>query len=153
MCLGLVGTATSVAANEIEQKLGRGQYIPYVMIIPIGLAFGIGFSKDRSYGLAAVLRWVYAGLIWADSSSLIAGTVGSAEPERWGAIMAVHWMFGYFGGFLGPLALGATLYLAGVCQPQAWDVAFMYIGVVILVDLIAFRFAKPRDLVGDRTPR
>ena len=76
------------------------------MIIPIGLAFGIGFSKDRSYGLAAVLCWVYAGLIWADSSSLIAGTVGSAEPERWGAIMAVHWMFGYFGGFLGPLALG-----------------------------------------------
>ena len=151
MCLGLVGTATSVAGNEAARKLGRGRYITCVMTLSIGLAFGIGFSSGGSYGLAAALCLVYAGLIWADSSSLTAGTVGSAEPERRGATMAVHSMLGYFGGFLGPLVLGLTLDLAGGDNPQAWGVAFMHLGVVVLVGLIAFRALRPKDLVGDRT--
>ena len=121
MCLGLVGTVTSVAGNEVTRKLGRGRYITCVMTVSIGLAFGIGFSSGGSHGLAAALCLVYAGLIWADFSSLTAGTVGSVEPKRRGATMAVHSMLGYFDGFLGPLALGATLDLAGGNNPQAGE--------------------------------
>ena len=33
------------------------------------------------------------------------------------------------------------------------DVLFTYLGVVFLLGLMAFRFLKPRDLVGDRTAR
>ena len=85
MCLGLVGTATSVAGNEVARKLGRGRYITCVMTVSIGLAFGIGFSSGGSYGLAAALCLVYAGLIWADSSSFTAGTRGkrgARSPRR-----------------------------------------------------------------------
>ena len=47
--------------------------------------------------------------------------------------MAVHSMLGYFGGFLGPLALGATLDLAGGNNPQAGEGGVMHLGVVVLV--------------------
>ncbi len=70
----------------------------------------IGFSAALPYAAAAALLvLVYAILIWSDSSSLTAGSAGSAEPGRRGATLAVHSTLGYAGGFLGPLALGVTL--------------------------------------------
>lgn len=121
-CLGLVGTVTSVAGNEIARKLCRGRYIICVVTVLIGLAFEIEFSSGGSYGLAAALCLVYAGLIWAVSSSLTMRTVGGAKPERRGGTMAVYSMLGYIGVFLGPLALGATLDLAGgiIRTPGGW---------------------------------
>ena len=86
-CLGLVGTVTSVAGNEIARKLCRGRYIICVVTVLIGLAFEIEFSSGGSYGLAAALCLVYAGLIWAVSSSLTMRTVGGAKPER----VAARW--------------------------------------------------------------
>jgi MFS family permease len=100
--------------------------------------------------LAAAACLIYAGLIWADSSSLTAGTVGSADPARRGATMAVHSTLGYFGGFLGPLVLGLVLDLYGEQSPQAWGIAFMHLSVVVLVGLIILRVLKPTDLAGDR---
>ena len=67
MCLSLVGTVTSVAGNEAARRLGRGRDITCVMTVSIGLAFGIGFSSGGSYGLAAALCLVCAGLIWPDT--------------------------------------------------------------------------------------
>jgi len=65
---------------------------------------------------------------------LTAGTVGSAEPDRRGTTMAVHFMLGYLGGFLRPLALGATLDLAGgMIRKPGGGGAFMHLGVVGLV--------------------
>lgn len=150
MCLGLVGTATSVGGNEAARRFGRARYITFVMSLSIVMALGICFSSGVSYGLAAALCLLYAGIIWADSSTLTAGTVGSADPERRGATMAVHSTLGYFGGFLGPLVLGVSLDLAGGDSPMAWGVAFMHLSVVVLFGLIVLRVLSPRDLAGDR---
>ncbi len=150
MCLGLVGTATSVMGNEAARRFGRARYITFIMLVSILAAGGVGFSSGGSYGLAAAACLIYAGLIWADSSSLTAGTVGSADPARRGATMAVHSTLGYFGGFLGPLVLGLVLDLYGEQSPQAWGIAFMHLSVVVLVGLIILRVLKPTDLAGDR---
>ena len=151
MLLGLVGTASSVAGNEAARKLGRRRYIALVMGVSIVMSIGVGFSSGVGYALAAGMCLLYAGLIWADSSSLTAGTVGSADPERRGATMAIHSMLGYFGGFMGPLVLGIVLDLAGGASPEAWGIAFMHLGVVVLAGLIAFNVLRPKDLAGDRT--
>lgn len=151
MCLGLVGTMTSVMGNELSRKWGRQRYISVIMVLSILFASLIGLSSGGGYGLAAALCLIYAGLIWADSSSLTAGTVGSADPSRRGATMAIHSMLGYFGGFLGPLVLGVTLDFAGGDSPEAWWAAFMHLGVVVLLGLIIFRALGPKDLAGDRT--
>lgn len=151
MALGLVGTGTSVLGNELARRFGRKRFIVAVMLLSAAMAAGIGFSAGGSYPLAVVLCLVYAGLIWADSSSLTAGTVGSAEPERRGATMAIHSMLGYFGGFLGPLILGISLDLAGGNGTFAWGFAFLHLSVVVVAGAVALHFLRPRSLSGDRS--
>lgn len=148
--LGLVGVWSSVMGNELSIRFGRKRFILAVMAASMGLASVIGFSGGISYLLAAGLSVAYAAFIWADSSSLTAGTVGSADPARRGATLAVHSALGYFGGFLGPLALGIVLDLAGGEGAVAWGLAFMHIAVIMLIGLSAILILQPTKLAGDR---
>ncbi|MGY3033526.1 hypothetical protein ACVIIV_002696 [Bradyrhizobium sp. USDA 4354] len=52
---------------------------------------------------------IYSAMIWLGSVSIRAGTVDIAEATRLGATFAVHSTFGYFGRFIGPLAIGWIL--------------------------------------------
>ena len=83
------------------------------MLASILIGATIGFLGSMSYALAAVLLTVYGIVIWLNSSSLTAGTAGTAEPSRRGATLAVHSMLGYAGGFVGPLLVGWVLDLSG----------------------------------------
>jgi predicted MFS family arabinose efflux permease len=148
--LGLVGTAASLAGNEIAIRIGRTRLIALAMIGSIVCAVLLGFAGSLSYALAVALLLIYAPLVWLDSSSLTAGTAGTADPTRRGATLAVHSMLGYAGGFIGPLAIGWTLDLAGGMSPTAWGAAFAMIAVLSLAALIAFRAMRPRGLAGDR---
>ena len=104
--MGLIGTFASVAGNEAAIRYGRKRLIVMAMIASILIGASIGFIGSMSYGLAAVLLTIYGIVIWLDSSSLTAGTAGTAEPSRRGATLAVHSMLGYAGGFVGPLLVG-----------------------------------------------
>jgi cyanate permease len=59
-------------------------------------------------------------------------------------------MLGYAGGFIGPLAIGWALDLAGGMSPQSWAAAFSMIAVLNALALIAFWIMRPRELAGDR---
>jgi predicted MFS family arabinose efflux permease len=148
--LGLLGTAASIAGNEIAIYLGRRRLICVALIASIVCAALLGFIGSTSYLLAVVLLMVYGPLVWLDSSSLTAGTAGTAEPGRRGATLAVHSMLGYAGGFIGPLAIGWTLDLAGGMSPQSWAAAFAMIAVLNALALLAFWIMRPRELAGDR---
>ena len=71
-----------------------------------------------------ILLLIYGVMIWLDSSSLTAGTTGTAEPSQRGATLAVHSSLGYFGGFMGPLAIGWILDLAGGNTSAGWTGAW-----------------------------
>jgi hypothetical protein len=90
------------------------------MIGSIMLGATIGFIGTGSYEFAAILVLIYGTVIWLDSSSLTAGTAGTAEPSRRGATLAVHSMLGYAGGFLGPLMIGWTLDFSGGMSVIGW---------------------------------
>jgi hypothetical protein len=121
------------------------------MLASAALAAVIGFSAALSYAGAAALVLVYAMLIWSDSSSLTAGSAGSAEPGQRGATLAVHSTLGYAGGFLGPLVLGATLDLFGGASVIGWGVAFGHVTVALLLGALVFVWLRPADLAGDRS--
>lgn len=149
--LSLAGVWASVSGNEVARRIGRRRFIVCVMLASMAVAAGIGFTSSISYPLAAGLCVLYGILIWADSSSLTAGTVGSALPGQRGATMAVHSTLGYAGGFVGPLAIGAILDLAGGESALAWGVAFAHIAVVMALGLLAIIVLRPKDLAGDRS--
>lgn len=146
----LLGTASSVAGNEMARRLGRKRWILLVFTVSMALALVVGFTAGAGYGTAAAACLLYNAAIYADSSSLTAGTVGNADPERRGAALAVHAMLGYGGGFVGPLALGLILHVLGGESVLNWGIAFGHIAIVLLVGPLAIRALKPRDLPGDR---
>ena len=57
---------------------------------------------------------------------------------------------GYIGGFLGPLAIGIILDLAGGASVFAWSLAFGHLAVIMIVGIVALAYLKPKDLPGDR---
>jgi MFS family permease len=148
--MGLVGVWASVWGNELSIRLGRRRFILGTMLVSAAMAAVVGFSAALPYAGTAALVLVYAILIWSDSSSLTAGSAGSAEPGRRGATLAVHSTLGYAGGFVGPLALGATLDLLGGASVLGWGLAFGHVTLVLFAGAIAFVALRPADLAGDR---
>ena len=149
--MGLLGVWASVWGNELAIRFGRRRFILGTMFASAAMAGVIGFSAALPYAGAAALILVYAMLIWSDSSSLTAGSAGSAEAGRRGATLAVHSTLGYAGGFLGPLALGATLDLFGGPSVLSWGIAFGHVTVAVLLGALAFVWLRPADLAGDRS--
>jgi MFS family permease len=148
--MGLLGVWASVWGNELAIRFGRRRFILGTLLASAAMAGVIGFGAALPYAGAAALVLVYAVLIWSDSSSLTAGSAGSAEAGRRGATLAVHSTLGYAGGFLGPLALGATLDLAGGASVLGWGLAFGHVTVALVVGALVFLWLRPADLAGDR---
>ena len=148
--LGLLGTLASLAGNEAAIYFGRRVLISAAMIGSVALAGALALFGAQSYLLAVALMLAYGVVIWLDSSSLTAGTAGTAEPARRGATLAVHSSLGYAGGFIGPLAVGWVLDLGGGNTGPAWTNAFVMIAAIMLVALVAFLAMRPRGLAGDR---
>lgn len=148
--LGLIGTVASVVGNEAAIRFGRKRLIVTAMLASILIGGTIGFLGSTSYAVAAVLITMYGIVIWLDSSSLTAGTAGTAEPSRRGATLAVHSMLGYAGGFVGPLLVGWMLDLSGGMSQTAWGIAFLSVAVLMVLALVTFWAIRPRELEGDR---
>src|SRR5262249_43172217 len=149
--MGLIGVWASVWGNELAIRLGRRRFILGTMLTSAALAAVIGFSAALPYAGAAALVLLYAMLIWSDSSSLTAGSAGSAALGQRGATLAVHSTLGYAGGFLGPLVLAATLDLSGGASVLGWGLAFGHVTVALLVGAFVFVWLRPADLAGDRS--
>lgn len=147
--LGLLGTLASLAGNEAAIYFGRRVLISAAMVGSVVLAMLLAGFGARSYPLAVGLMLIYGAVIWLDSSSLTAGTAGTAEPSRRGATLAVHSSLGYFGGFIGPLAVGWVLDFGGGNNAAAWASAFAIIAAVMTFALAMFVAMRPRQLAGD----
>lgn len=146
----LIGTTTSVLGNEMAIRIGRRRWIFSVMTASMATALIVGFSAGLGYGIAALVCLVYNALIYADSASLTAGTVGSAAPGRRGATLAVHALLGYSGGFIGPLVLGIMLDALGGESVMNWGIAFAHVAVIMLIGPAALTWLRPQNLPGDR---
>jgi len=148
--LGLIGTAASVLGNEAAIRMGRRGLIALAMLGSAVVGGSIGFIGSRSYSIAVGMLLVYGFIVWLDSSSLTAGSAGTAEPSRRGATLAVHSMLGYAGGFVGPLIVGVILDMGGGMSRMTWGLAFLSVAVLMLVALVTFWIIRPKELVGDR---
>ena len=97
-----------------------------------------------------ILILTYGLFISLDSSSLTAGTAGSAEPGKRGATLAVHSTLGYAGGFAGPLIVGFALDASGGMSPGGWAIAYGLVAACVLISMVVFILMRPRELAGDR---
>lgn len=128
--VNLLGIPASILGNEAAMRLGRRRLIVGVMAASGALAWVAGFAPNVSAAAAFLMLAIYYLAVMADSAALTAGLVAAAAPAERGAAMAVYSAAGFGAGFVGPLAFGAVLDLAGGREEiLAWGLAFGSLGL------------------------
>ena len=146
---GLLAMVAIVAGQEVARRFGTTRTVAVLMILTAAVGATMGFTAGQSYWIVVLASALYTFMILSDSGAITAGTVQAAEPGRRRATLAVHSLFGFGLGFLGPLAVGVVLDLAGGAGSAfAWGLAFAIpalltlLGPVLLTTLT--RDAKAR---------
>ncbi len=142
LALAVVGLSTlaSIYGAELAARSDRRRVIGAIMVLSVLAAGLTGFSAGWPLPLVALLCLAYHMIIMADSAALTGGAVAMAATGQRGATLAVHSILGFSGAFLGPLAVGAVLDLAGgEASALAWGLAFLTMGAGSAAALIAIR--------------
>lgn len=136
--INLLGMPSSILFNEVAQRFGRKPTLLAVMTSSALVAVALGFSGSGPFWCVLLLALVYGITVTGDSATITSGVVAVADARYRGTTMAFYSLIGFIGAFLGPIAFGAMLDLAGgSAQPVAWGVAFASIGAIVLLGPLA----------------
>ncbi len=128
--IGLLGMPSSVIGNELAIRFGRRRMVTLYMLTSAVVCSLIGFSAALPFVLVVGLCLLHGVTVTSDSASITTGAVQAAEPERRGATMAMHSFLGFGVSFLGSLAPGVMLDLAGGRASEfAWGLAWLTMAV------------------------
>ena len=145
--VNLSGWAASVSGNEVAARWGRRRTITVIMWISMLLACLIGFISAWPFWLIVVLVFVYGATVTGESASVTAGVVAAAREGQRGATMAMHATIGFIGSFIGPIAFGYVLGLAGGSDdPMAWGIAFAFTGLIVGLGPVALWLLSRRSI-------
>lgn len=134
--INFFGVPSSILGNEIALKVGRQNWIFFVMISSAVVGVSLALSTGQSWWVIVALAVGHAIFIMADSATLTAGLVISAQENIKGAAMGLHSLMGFGGGLLGPAIFGFVLDLTGSRASQVswvWAYAAVVIWGVIFV--------------------
>lgn len=147
--VNVLGLPSSVLCNEAAQRFGRRRVVAAIMAASGVIALGLGFLAPSPFLLVVAAVIVYGITVTGDSASITAGAVAHALPGQRGATMAVHSFVGFAGAFVGPLAFGVVLDLAGGGGSRlAWGLAFASSGLAVaLGPLVLATLGRPAAAV------
>ena len=136
----LLSTAASIYGAELAARADRRRVIGRIMLASVALAALTGLSAGWPIYVVAALALAYHMIIMGDSAALTGGAVVAAASGQRGATLAVHSILGFTGAFLGPLAVGAVLDLAGGDASRlAWPLAMLTMGAGSAAAFVAIR--------------
>ncbi len=140
MVIVLVSAAASIYGAELATRSDRRRVIGRIMLLSVAIAAATGISPGLPLYVVAALCLAYHMIIMGDSAALTGGAVVTAAPGQRGATLAVHAILGFSGAFLGPLAVGGVLDLAGGEGSRlAWVLAFITMGAGSAAAFVAIR--------------
>ena len=141
----ILATGASIVGGELASRYGRRRVISLIMIASALAGCSIGFAGTLPYSWVIGLTMLYIVLVQGESAALTTGTVQAAPAGRQGATLAVHSIFGFTGGFFGPLVFGIALDgFGGLGSETAWGVAFATIGVAVAVGPVFLLLTRER---------
>jgi MFS family permease len=128
--VSIFSVASSILGNEIALKIGRRAWIVLVMVFTGLAGIAMALAAGSAWWVVFVLLAVYSVLVMADSATLTAGMVASADPKVKGAAMGLYSLIGFGGGgVLGPAIFGAALDLSGGGHTTSdWAIGFAALG-------------------------
>jgi len=136
----LLAMGASLLGADLALRFDRRRVCAFAMLSSAALAAVIGFLGGLPYGLVVGLMLLYNVLIQIDSAALTTGAVMAAAPDRRGATIAIHSLLGFGAGFIGPLAFGMVLDMAGGgTSSLAWGLGFASLAVAVGLGPLALR--------------
>ena len=147
--INFFGVPASILGNEIALKVGRQKWVCIVMLTSAVLGIAFACSTGQSWWLIVALAIGHAIFIMADSSTLTAGLVISAQENIKGAAMGLHSLMGFGGGLLGPAIFGFVLDISG---SQASQVAWVWAYAAVVVWGVLFVIYERRRGWGSKVP-
>jgi len=136
----LVGMPASVLGAHLALRHDRRQTVSVVMGVSVITGCSLGFLGAAPFMVVVLIAGLYSGFIMGDSAALTGGTVAAARAGERGATLAMHSVWGFSGGFLGPLVVGVVLDLAGGRQSiQGWGMAFIAMAAGSALALVGLR--------------
>jgi MFS family permease len=137
----LFGMPASILGNELAAWQGRVKTLYWLMGLSAMIAILVGVSSSAPMIWVLLIVGIYSALVAADSATITAGMVMSAEPHYRGATMAMHSLIGFIGAFIGPVVFGLVLdFAGGEQQAFAWTLAFSAMAVLVLLGPLALRY-------------
>jgi MFS family permease len=129
--VSVLSVPASILGNEAALRLGRRAWIVIVMAVTTLVGVIMALFAGSAWWLVFVLVAVHSMFIMADSATLTAGLVASAEPGAKGAAMGLYSLIGFgLGGVLGPALFGVALDISGGgTEPWHWAFGFFAIGI------------------------
>jgi len=134
--INFFGVPSSIVGNEIALRIGRQKWIFFVMLSSAAFGVALALSTGQSWWLIVALAVGHTIFIMADSATLTAGLVISAQENIKGAAMGLHSLMGFGGGLLGPAIFGFVLDLTGSRASQVswvWAYAAIVVWGVVFV--------------------
>jgi MFS family permease len=123
--INFFGVPASILGNEIALRIGRQNWVRFVMLASAVCGIALASSTGQSWYLITLLAIGHSILIAADSATLTAGLVTSAKENMKGAAMGLHSLMGFGGGLLGPAIFGFMLDFSGSRTSQfSWICAY-----------------------------
>jgi MFS family permease len=111
--VNLLAVGSSIAGNEIAQRLGRRRWILFAMAASGTSGIVLGVSAPWHWPAVVALLVLYALMVNAESATLTVGLVSAAPPQLRGSALGLYSLAGFGGGMLGPVIFGAALDAAG----------------------------------------
>ncbi len=133
----LLAVPSSIIGGELALRFGRRRVVTAVMTASAALAAVFGFTGALPFPFVVGLAMFYGMFVTADSAAITTGAVRAAPPGGRGAVMAMHSFIGFIGAFLGPLAFGVVLDLAGADRMLGWGLAFAAMGLGVIIGPVA----------------
>lgn len=127
--LNLLGLPSSILGNEMAARLGRHRWIAAMMLCAGVMSWLVGLTAALPWFVTLAAMALYNVAVMADSASLTAGLVATADSARRGAAMALYSLAGFGAGFVAPVVFGSVLDWAGGNQnPWAWTLGLGVLG-------------------------
>ena len=137
-----IAVPLNIAIAELGVRWGRKPVIFAVSLASIVVCGWLGWQASGPYVLVLALLLLHGITSYGDVGAIAAGLVAASTGETRAAALALFGVIGFTFGFLGPLAVGLAIDLAGGREePVAWFWAFavMAFGSVISAAAMAWR--------------
>lgn len=139
----IVGLPAGLLGNELAERLERRRAVGLLMLAAAAMAILLALVVEQGFMLVAVLGLLYGGLLMADNSAILVGTIQATPPERRGAAIATQTFLAAAMALVSPLAVGAVLDLTGA-NAQGWMLAFLVMGLGPAVGALAMLWPARR---------